>query len=701
MRKQDHVYGREHEMELFEKALHDAERRGLTIIVDGPEGMGKSALLRKFISHAENHKSLDCTVQKFRMSELNGPDKLLELLIHETFRVARPVDGKYLFASPSWKNQVKALLGVVRADRLFESLLGERWNPSWESLLKLLKGFSVEMNYIRRFLIFIDPEKYLHKDSGPTWVPIMEGLPPKFLLVFAQRPDDVIASCPDIVGSKVRRIPANRLTALDEIATQKFIEIGLSDVPFDKAVARKALERYGGYPYAIDAGLKLLREGTPPKELPGDPYGLAEKLLKKLYLKGKQHGVDLVQAIAVMQVPVSMEILKGLLNIKKANIIRGTLGDSFINGLITESNGCFELYHSLFADAVQRQLKNDGEWKVMHKEVGDYLRLRLDEDQNDVFALSRLPMHVRESEGEESFIRTVISQSNHKINMGMLADVFADVTLALEVAKAKEDCAVLFKVLGNIHSDRGDLDGAFEAYNKALAINQELGQKGAMAKCFTAIGCAHDARGEWNDALEMHSKALVINQEVGNSEGIAINYNNLGVVYKASGGLAEALEMYGKSLAISQQLGRNEVLAATHFNMGEIYRIKGDLVEALGVFGKSLAISQELGHIVGMAKCYTNIGVTHHKLGDLDEALDMYDKALAIGREMDLKEIMAHNYKNIGIVHKLRGDLDEAKRLWIKSINYFRELNNEEEVKQLGAMICNCNWCSGLNQLEG
>ena len=174
------VVGRESEVEAFKQALNDAGYRGLTVLVMGTKGMGKSALLRKFREVCELHTKLDITCpDPFLLGKDDDIQTFLERLLYETFGLARASDGRSRWAGPNSKKQISAILKVAKVDALFEALTNKPGPATWIDLLQLFRRLSEKMEAKRRFVFLIDPEKYMRPDSGGAWLPVLAQLPPK------------------------------------------------------------------------------------------------------------------------------------------------------------------------------------------------------------------------------------------------------------------------------------------------------------------------------------------------------------------------------------------------------------------------------------------------------------------------------------------------------------------------------------------
>lgn len=69
------------------------------------------------------------------------------------------------------------------------------------------------------------------------------------------------------------------------------------------------------------------------------------------------------------------------------------------------------------------------------------------------------------------------------------------------------------------------------------------------------LGLVYQTRGKLDRAVEFFDKALAINTELGSKEGMANQYGNLGIVYETRGNLDQAIESWEKSLTLFRQVG--------------------------------------------------------------------------------------------------------------------------------------------------
>ena len=129
--------------------------------------------------------------------------------------------------------------------------------------------------------------------------------------------------------------------------------------------------------------------------------------------------------------------------------------------------------------------------------------------------------------------------------------------------------------MGTALKDQGKLEGAIEAYNKALAIKPDF------VEAHYNMGTALKKHGKLEEAIKVFNNALAIKPD--NVEA----YNNMGIALQEQGKLEEAIEAFNKALAIKPDF------AEAYNNMGNVLQEHGKLEEAIEAYSKALAIKPD------------------------------------------------------------------------------------------------------------
>jgi tetratricopeptide (TPR) repeat protein len=115
--------------------------------------------------------------------------------------------------------------------------------------------------------------------------------------------------------------------------------------------------------------------------------------------------------------------------------------------------------------------------------------------------------------------------------------------------------AVWIHNLGIVAQDRGDYDQAAGQYERALEINEQLGNQEGMAAAYYHLGVLAQHRGDYDEAARQYQRALDIFERLGDQAGMADGYGQLGILAQDRGDYDEAARQHQRALDISERLG--------------------------------------------------------------------------------------------------------------------------------------------------
>jgi tetratricopeptide (TPR) repeat protein len=224
---------------------------------------------------------------------------------------------------------------------------------------------------------------------------------------------------------------------------------------------------------------------------------------------------------------------------------------------------------------------------------------------------------------------------NALVQKGQVDEAFEQFQKALEInphyVEARSN-------LGAALFQRGDVDDAVAQYKKALEINSNYAQANYN------LGLALFQKGQVDDAIGQYKKAVKINPYYPEA------HNTLGNALFQKGQLGEALEQFQKALEI------NPNYVNAHYNLGNALFQKGQLDEAIAQFQKAVEINPNY------VDAHYNLGNALYQRGQSDEAIDQFEKALRINPTyVDARS-------NLGVVLFQKGQLNEAVAQFQKAV---------------------------------
>ncbi len=723
--------GREEELKQFKQILENLQ--GQAILVIGQSGMGKTFLVNKMAEIAQNHPDLKCGCIRYEVTPTDSVDSTMERMMDNAFDAAQVTEGSFA-GTERRLEQWKALLNIINLGDLVLSLRRDPAKHTREQFLDRLNLISKKMQENGRAIFIIDPEKYMQKESDPSWAIVVEQLPEKIKFVFAQRSEDALVDSETFNQLKnVIRIPPKHLDVLDESAVDELIQLESSQIKYPISEIKKVISSYKGHPYAVGAALELLKAGTKLEELPkhNKPVDFAKAQWNKICEKGDD-AIALFEAYTILEVGVPDDIA-GYVSELNSTTLKRLQNDNYLKGLLREEGEGKRIYHSILADFILGQM-NELEKKKCHKGAmkiywGKLKKAKKEKIKPDELAATRLPEHVLETVGQEVFVDIFVNECFVPLHtLGALDTCISLSERALKMVKKNSDKeAALLGNLGIIYETRGELFKAEEAFNKVLEIGNKLSRPDIISPIYCNLGVIYKTGGELNKAEEMHKKALEINKKFGDQNGLAKNYCGLGLIYEARGELYKAEETYKKALEINKKLGNLAGIATDRGNLGNIYfkrkeldRAKEEYNKALEIAGKigdrekmafgygslgtiyytcddlkkaeemykkALEINEKIGALEGMSGCYCGLGVVYYKRKEFDKAEVMYKKALEIDERIGNLEGAARQYGNLGIIYKIYGDLKKMEEYWLKARDLYAKIGMPNELKNVQGWI--------------
>jgi tetratricopeptide (TPR) repeat protein/energy-coupling factor transporter ATP-binding protein EcfA2 len=684
MATQNGFVGRHAELEQFKKVLEDP--KGEAVLVVGQAGMGKTWLVNRMATIAENHPDLKCGCVRYEVTPTDSVDSTMALMMDNAFEAGSVTEGSF-DGTTRRLEQWRSFLNVFNMGDLVMSLRRDPAQNTREQFLERLRLISKRMAKNRRAIFIIDPEKYMQKESDQSWAIVARELPDRVKFIFAQRPEDVLVGSETFGALKnVVRIPDKRLDVLSDEDVHDLVVAHSSELSCSMGDLEKVLRRYKGHPYAVGAAIELVKAGVALKDLPKrpEPIEFAKKQWEKVCDRS-ENAIRLFKAYAVLDVGVPDDVVEhvGKLDSDKRQHLSV---DKYLLGLLREEGHGKRIYHAILADYVLDQI-GEAQKKEYHARAvevyrGKLKKAREDKSRPDELAATRLAQHVLQAEGPAAFVETLVNECTQPLkSLGLLdAAIYLSELARGMVKRGSEEEAVVTGNLGLIYRTRGELDKAEQMFRKALEVAEKLGMQEIMANQYGNLGVIYQMRGDLDKAEQMHRKSLEIAGKLGLQEGMASQYGNLGLIYRDRGDLDKAEQMHRKSLEIEERLGRLEGMASDYGNLGLIYRTRGELDKAEQMHRKSLEIAEKLGLQEIMASQYGNLGLIHRARGDLDRAEPMHRKSLEISERLGWLEGMANDYGNLGTIYQTRGDLDKAEQMFEKVLKIEENLGRPDSI---------------------
>lgn len=183
---------------------------------------------------------------------------------------------------------------------------------------------------------------------------------------------------------------------------------------------------------------------------------------------------------------------------------------------------------------------------------------------------------------------------------------------------------------GYDRQENGNLQGAIEAYNRAIVLNPQY------AEAYNNRGNAKDDLGNPHAAIEDYTEAIRLKPDYYTA------FYNRGIVRKSVDLLDEAIADYTEAIRLKPDY------AEAYNNRGNARDDNGDQDGAIADYTESIRLKADYDI------AYNNRGVVRKAKGDLDGAVEDYSEAVRLNPEY------AVAFNNRGIARKALGDYDGA-----------------------------------------
>ena len=257
--------------------------------------------------------------------------------------------------------------------------------------------------------------------------------------------------------------------------------------------------------------------------------------------------------------------------------------------------------------------------------------------------------------------------------------------LALLAASAPSvECGIAWRARGNAAYLRGDVEAAEQAFDRALAEAEAVGDLRFAAACLTNLGVAAKGRGALERALDLLGRARGL-AELRDDAIHAQALNNLATVHARLGQLAEAENLLLESAAAKRRLADDRGLSSTLANLGNLRARVGDAHEAERYHRESLRLAQAIGDRSGVARAHTNLAELAQRQGDRRTAANEHRRALELKLAIDEQVGALEAYAELVRLHVALGERATADRLADEGVRYARAVGRSEQVGALAA----------------
>lgn len=286
-------------------------------------------------------------------------------------------------------------------------------------------------------------------------------------------------------------------------------------------------------------------------------------------------------------------------------------------------------------------------------------------------------------DAKEAQIEALSNRAIIKRKRGHHAEAQQDLFRAIEVAKSLgdpglADLAFLYDNVGLTMRKSGDLRGALEMHEAALAIRRALDDKRGLAMALNNTGAILRQQGRVSEAEAMHREALDLFRQETYERGEAQARANLGEDLVTLGRASEARAEFEASLALNESLKSPEGVGMNLWQLGRLALAEGD-VDAAKRYGlRGLVADDSSGRPEGVAGALHLIGQVAIVEEDWERAQAALTGALEQYSDSEQRLGMAWTAADLARAYAGASDLEQAERAMVRAEETAQGLGHAE-----------------------
>ena len=165
-------------------------------------------------------------------------------------------------------------------------------------------------------------------------------------------------------------------------------------------------------------------------------------------------------------------------------------------------------------------------------------------------------------------------------------------------------------------------------------------------------------------------------RQVGDRQLIASICNDLGIATFYKEEFDRSKRYFQDAMTIYTEANDHIHVADSLMNIGNVTSAGGNSIAAIDYWQQALRVSEEHGTLNQQWQIQNNIGIAHYKLKRYTEARDFYERARAIAVRIDSKQGTAFVLTNLGEVYFAECDYERALRSWEDALSAYRSMED-------------------------
>ncbi len=302
---------------------------------------------------------------------------------------------------------------------------------------------------------------------------------------------------------------------------------------------------------------------------------------------------------------------------------------------------------------------DEGTQLSAHQQAGQLYRRAMDLSRPaDGVSVERLTVKLAESLFRGGAFRDAIELATHVLGTELL-----DAT----------HTTVLHKIAGLAQSRLGEYREGKKHIETALETCGDARENVELTQELVGIDIA---LGSFLEAEQASIVQLDRAKSLGNQLSLAAIYTDLGIATFFQELYDRSIEYFRESMEIYISAKHHMHAVDAQMNIGNVMSAKGRIADAIECWSEALRQSQEYGTLNQQAQILNNIGIAHFKLKRFREARSFYNNAKTLFHRLDSKQGSAYILTNLGEVGFAEGQYEPALLMWKDALQHYYEMHD-------------------------
>ncbi|HEY9856357.1 MAG TPA: protein kinase, partial [Stenomitos sp.] len=663
--------GREESLERFEALLQEG---GGLVLVEGPEGTGKTRLSQEFHLVAQLAEKATAAV---RAPEHAVPYAPIVEALRALLPLARSLCPQVLEAHGPVLSRLLPELGVEAPEAL---------EPQQEKM-RLQGAVTDVLGAIARtkgLVLLVDDAQWLDEPSRELCDHLLRNTRQAALWLV-------------LVSGTLSAEPAERFE-VENLAPGEATRMIASMLGTEKLAPEflePVLEVSAGNPrylhdllhHLVESGLLLKQDGAWQTEggfnlaaLPRDLHGI---LGQKLDALGPE-ATAVARVVAVVGGATRLGLLTTIPDLPRDEALFQAIGELEAEGVLELGPQGYEFTQHQFTSLVAGAL-GEAELRGLHGHIAEALLPQLEAQPSDVALLNAVASHLLAGDEPARAVPFALRAGERNIELfaNQAARRYFEAGLRF-LDDGDPGCRLRYLVgLGDVARRMGDQKEALAAMDEALPLAERMADPVLVSHILTSIGKIHQTAAAYDPAKEALKRAAEVAEAAHAPRELLRALTTLGRITFFGGDVPGAVEVFSRALEVSREAQIPLFLAESLAFLGYLFASDPRRqAEGLAYLQESLLLKQGLGDKIGLNDTTMLLGNAYLALGRYREANECFMHCQQINAEIGQTDELIFGHLNLAIVAFEMGDVPEALRL--------------AELAREGAVATNSRYAEGM-----